>query len=83
MDKSEDRITFDQIGLLDQCTKTIQFEFGTICDEIQRMSSEGFISRGTAAHLKQKVRFNGNRAINVISNHIEQYDIQKKDGKGT
>ena len=58
---------------------TIQFNFGTICDTIDRTVTDDSLAHA----LKRVVRNNGNDAIRIISNHLEHVNVSRnhrKDG---
>ncbi len=64
-----------------QCRATIQFNFGSICDDIDRFISGGKLSREDGELLKRNVRNEGNDAIRVISNHLDFYKIARNHKK--
>lgn len=64
-----------------QCRATISFNFGSICDDIDRFVRGGKISKDDGELLKRYVRNQGNDAIRVIENHLEYYKISRNHKK--
>jgi hypothetical protein len=60
-----------------QCQSTIQFNFGSICDEVKRLTSSGHISKEGESILLRQVRNFGNAAIRTCTNHIETYTVTR------
>lgn len=64
----------DRDRLADAIRLTIEYHFGTICDEIKRI-----VSPDQSDALVRIARKHGNRAIDVVDNHLDNYSIRVAD----
>lgn len=67
----------DRQKLSIQCTATIQFHFGSICDEVDAFVLNGILTKEQGEAFKRRIRRHGNNAIVVIDNHLEYWHVSR------
>lgn len=55
---------------------TASWEFGSLCDSIDTLTD---ISTADRESIKVKIRTRGNNIIRVCSNHLEAYNVTRKN----